>query len=84
MVQTAASVDGYTDNVSVVLRDGVKRTIPSRWPDVVIADVTTISTAPRELNTAGYGEVLSMLTRTRRLVPRVGARHGPDLPPGAP
>ena len=62
VVQTAASVDGYTDNVSVVLRDGVKRTIPSRWPDVVIADVTTISTAPRQLNTAGYGEVLSMLT----------------------
>jgi glycerol-1-phosphate dehydrogenase [NAD(P)+] len=62
VVQTAASVDGYTDNVSVVLRDGVKRTIPSRWPDVVVADVTTISTAPRELNTAGYGEVLSMLT----------------------
>jgi len=62
VVQTAASVDGYTDNVSVVLRDGVKRTIPSRWPDVVVADVTTISTAPRELNTAGYGEVLSMFT----------------------
>jgi glycerol-1-phosphate dehydrogenase [NAD(P)+] len=62
VVQTAASVDGYTDNVSVILRDGVKRTIPSRWPDVVVADVTTISTAPRELNTAGYGEVLSMLT----------------------
>jgi glycerol-1-phosphate dehydrogenase [NAD(P)+] len=62
VVQTAASVDGYTDNVSVILRDGVKRTIPSRWPDVVVADVTTISTAPRQLNTAGYGEVLSMFT----------------------
>ena len=60
VVQTAASVDGYTDNVSVVLRDGVKRTVPSRWPDVVLADVTTISTAPERLNTSGYGEVLSM------------------------
>jgi glycerol-1-phosphate dehydrogenase [NAD(P)+] len=60
VVQTAASVDGYTDNVSVVLRDGVKRTVPSRWPDVVVADVTTISTAPTQLNTAGYGELLSM------------------------
>jgi glycerol-1-phosphate dehydrogenase [NAD(P)+] len=62
VVQTAASVDGYTDNVSVVLRDGVKRTIPSRWPDVVVADTTTISTAPARLNTSGYGEVLSTFT----------------------
>jgi glycerol-1-phosphate dehydrogenase [NAD(P)+] len=29
-VQTAASVDGFTDNVSVILRNGVKRTVPSR------------------------------------------------------
>ena len=62
VVQTAASVDGYTDNVSVILRDGVKRTIPSRWPDVVLADVTTIAEAPDALNTSGYGEVLSMFT----------------------
>ena len=62
VVQTAASVDGFTDDVSVVLRDGVKRTVPSRWPDVVLADVTTIAEAPEQLNTSGYGEVLSMFT----------------------
>ena len=62
VVQTAASVDGYTDNVSVVLRDGAKRTIPSRWPDVVLADTTVIKTAPVELNTAGLGETLSLYT----------------------
>jgi glycerol-1-phosphate dehydrogenase [NAD(P)+] len=62
VVQTAASVDGFTDNVSVVLRSGVKRTIPSRWPDAVIADVDAISQAPRAMNTAGFGEVLSMYT----------------------
>lgn len=62
VVQTAASVDGYTDNVSVVLRNGAKRTVPSRWPDVVVADVTTISTAPARLNGSGYGEMLSMFT----------------------
>lgn len=62
VVQTAASVDGYTDNVSVVLHDGVKRTVPSRWPDAVLADVTTIAEAPAHLTTAGYGEVLSMFT----------------------
>ncbi|PFG44889.1 glycerol-1-phosphate dehydrogenase [NAD(P)+] [Georgenia soli] len=62
IVQTAASVDGFTDNVSVVLRDGVKRTVPSRWPDVVIADAETIAEAPEAMNRAGYGEMTSMFT----------------------
>ncbi len=62
IVQTAASVDGFTDNVSVVLRNGVKRTIPSRWPDIVLADTTTIADAPVQMNTAGFGEVLSLYT----------------------
>ena len=61
-VQTAASVDGFTDNVSVILRNGVKRTIPSRWPTIVLADVVTIAEAPRELNTSGFGEAISLFT----------------------
>ena len=61
-VQTAASVDGYTDDVSVTLRDGVKRTVPSRWPDVVVADAETIAGAPPIMNRAGYGEMTSMFT----------------------
>jgi glycerol-1-phosphate dehydrogenase [NAD(P)+] len=62
VVQTAASVDGFTDNVSVILRNGVKRTIPSRWPTIVLADTTTIGEAPRELNTSGFGEAISLFT----------------------
>jgi glycerol-1-phosphate dehydrogenase [NAD(P)+] len=62
VVQTAASVDGFTDNVSVILRNGVKRTIPSRWPTIVLADTTTIGAAPRELNTSGFGEAISLFT----------------------
>ncbi len=62
VVQTAASVDGFTDNVSVILRNGVKRTVPSRWPTIVLADTTTIGGAPRELNTSGFGEAISLFT----------------------
>ena len=62
VVQTAASVDGFTDNVSVVLKNGVKRTVPSRWPTIVLADVTTIGAAPREMNTSGFGEAISLFT----------------------
>lgn len=60
-VQTAASVDGYTDDVSVVLRAGVKRTQPSCWPDAVVADSETIAEAPPAMNRAGFGEMTSML-----------------------
>jgi len=60
-VQTAASVDGYTDDVSVVLRDGVKRTVPSCWPDAVISDTDVIAEAPEAMNRAGFGEMTSML-----------------------
>jgi len=61
-LQTAASVDGYTDNVSVLLKDGAKRTVPSTWPKAVIADNTVIKDAPIELNTSGFGEMLSLFT----------------------
>lgn len=60
-VQTAASVDGFTDNVSVILRDGVKRTVPTRWPDAVVADRATVAAAPAGMNRAGFGEMTSML-----------------------
>jgi glycerol-1-phosphate dehydrogenase [NAD(P)+] len=62
VMQTAASVDGFTDNVSVILRNGVKRTVPSRWPTIVLADTVTIGAAPGALNTSGFGEAISLFT----------------------
>ena len=53
-IQSAASVDGFTDDVSVILRNGVKRTVASRWPDIVIADTTLIAQAPIAMNQAGF------------------------------
>lgn len=61
-VQTAASVDGYTDDVSVVLLGGVKRTVPTRWPDAVLADASVVAEAPERMNRAGFGEMTSMFT----------------------
>ena len=74
-VQTAASVDGYTDDVSVVLRDGVKRTVPSCWPAAVVADTDVIAEAPAMMSRAGFGEMTSMLTAPAdwRLASLVGA-----------
>lgn len=76
-VQTAASVDGFTDDVSVVLRGGVKRTVPSCWPDAVVADSETIADAPQAMNRAGFGEMTSMFVAPAdwRLASLVGADH---------
>ncbi len=62
VVQTAVSVDGYSDDVSVVLKSGVKRTIPSRWPDVLLGDLTTLVEAPPGMTAAGYGDAISLYT----------------------
>ena len=62
IVPTAASVNGYSDDVSVLLKSGVKRTVPSRWPDVLLADLPTLAEAPPIMNAAGYGDAIAMYT----------------------
>jgi glycerol-1-phosphate dehydrogenase [NAD(P)+] len=62
VVQTAASVNGYADDVSVLLKAGVKRTFSSRWPDVLLADLPTLVEAPPTMNAAGYGDAIAMYT----------------------
>ena len=61
-VQTAASVNGYADPFSVLLRDGVKRTTPTRWPDALVIDPAVLLDAPAELNRAGVGDMAAMFT----------------------
>jgi glycerol-1-phosphate dehydrogenase [NAD(P)+] len=61
-VQTATSVNGYADPFSVLLRRGVKRTTPSRWPDALVIDPAVLQDAPPELNRAGAGDLMAMFT----------------------
>jgi len=62
VVQTAVSVNAFSDDMAVLLRDGVKRTVPSRWPDVLIVDLAILADAPPAMNRAGFGELCSMFT----------------------
>lgn len=62
VVQTAASVNGYSDPLSVLLRQGVKRTTPTRWPDTLLIDPAVLAGAPPELNRAGVGDMMAMFT----------------------
>jgi glycerol-1-phosphate dehydrogenase [NAD(P)+] len=64
IVQTAASVNGFADDQSVLLRNGVKRTTPSRWPDVLVLDGAVLRDAPPAMNLAGLGDLVSMFTAT--------------------
>lgn len=61
-VQTAASVNGFSDDQSVLLVDGVKRTVQSRWPERLVIDTDVIARAPVELNRAGFGDLLATYT----------------------
>ena len=62
VVQTAASVNAFSDDLAVLMKDGVKRTIHSRWPDALLIDLQTLAEAPREMNLAGFGDLLAVWT----------------------
>ena len=53
---TANSVTAYAANMAVLLKDGVKRTIPSRFPTAIIADLRVLASAPKTMTMAGVGD----------------------------
>ncbi len=94
VVQTATSVNGFADDQSVLLVEGVKRTTRTRWPDFLIADADVLVGAPASLNVAGVGDLLAMFTAPAdwRLAYMLGMadsysagavalarRHGPEV-----
>lgn len=56
VVQTAASVNGYSDPLSVVVSGGAKRTVPSTWPSALVVDHDVLRGAPDRLTRAGVGD----------------------------
>ncbi len=55
-VPTAPSVTAFASTLAVLLKDGVKRSFPARFPDAVVCDVETLRGAPREMRLAGLGD----------------------------
>lgn len=62
VVQTAASVNGFADDQSVLLVNGAKRTTPSRWPDALVVDTRVLASSPVDLTRSGLGDLLSTYT----------------------
>ena len=57
--QTANSVSAFTSNMAPTFVDGVKRTLPSRYPDALLCDLETLADAPYEMTAAGVGDLLA-------------------------
>jgi glycerol-1-phosphate dehydrogenase [NAD(P)+] len=53
---TANSVTAYAANMAVLLKDGVKRTLPSRYPTAIISDLRVLASAPKAMTLAGLGD----------------------------
>lgn len=58
-VQTAASVNGYADSLSVLVRNGAKRTLPTTWPGALVIDHDVIAQAPVALTRSGVGDAVA-------------------------
>jgi len=62
VVETALSVNAFSDDASVMLISGVKRTVHSRYPDILIIDIDIQAGAPAEMNVSGYGDLIATWT----------------------
>ena len=60
-VPTAASVNGYSDHLAVVLRAGAKRTVPASSPPVLVVDHRVLAGAPVVMGRAGLGETVGAI-----------------------
>jgi glycerol-1-phosphate dehydrogenase [NAD(P)+] len=80
-VQTACSINGFIADRSVLVVAGAKRTVHSRWPDVLVADTDILTAAPWQLNLAGVGDLSTVPNAVAewRLAARLG--HGPPYSP---
>ncbi len=80
-VQTACSINGFIADRSVLIVAGAKRTVESRWPDVLVADTDILTSAPWRLNLAGVGDLSTVPNAVAewQLAARLG--HGPRYDP---
>ncbi len=76
-VQTACSINGFIADRSVLVIAGAKRTVVSRWPDMLIADSDILAAAPAGLNLAGVGDLSTVPNAVAEWQLAAGLGHGP-------
>ena len=60
-VPTAASVDGYSSFGASIAYEGVKQTFDCPAPVAIVADVSVIAAAPKEMTAAGYADLAAKI-----------------------
>lgn len=61
-IATAPSMDGYASVVSPLMLNGVKKTLPGKYPLAIIADTAVLKNAPMDMIRAGLGDIIGKLT----------------------
>ena len=59
IVGTAPSMDGYASATSSMARDGLKISLDSRCPDIIVGDTDILKEAPEKMLLAGLGDMLA-------------------------
>jgi len=62
IVGTAPSMDGYASCVSPLIINGFKTTYKAVYPMAIIADLKAMKSAPKEMITAGFGDIIGKYT----------------------
>ena len=56
---TAPSMDGFASYSAPIVCDGFKSSYPAKSPDVIIGDTKILANAPKELKSAGFGDMIA-------------------------
>lgn len=56
---TAPSMDGFASYSSPILDKGFKSSYPAKSPEVIIGDTKILANAPKELKSAGFGDMVA-------------------------
>lgn len=62
IVATAPSMDGYASTVAPLIKDRLKTTFAAHVPQAIIGDLDILAQAPKEMLTAGFGDVVGKFT----------------------
>lgn len=76
-IQTACSINGFIADRSVLVIAGAKRTVVSRWPDMLVTDADVIAAAPAGLNLAGVGDLSTVPNAVAEWQLAAHLGHGP-------
>jgi len=56
---TAPSMDGFASDTAPIVKEGFKSSYKAKSPEVIIGDTAILAKAPKELKSAGFGDMIA-------------------------